>query len=300
MDQFVSSLQDLFGQLGDKVAGWGSDLVLMLPNIAAATLVLIATWYLSKLIATGACKLLRRAHTHTSLRNLIYKIVRVAVLLVGMVVSLQILNLDKAATTFLAGAGIVGLALGFAFQDLSANFIAGVLLAVRRPMAIGDMVETNGLYGKVEAIQLRSTSLRQPDGKLVIVPNRSIFENQLINFSEAGKLRVEIPVGVSYNDDLEVAHDAALEAIRATNHLEDEPLDVLFTEFGDSSINLVARFWVSYANPADLIKARSQAIMRIKSEFDERGISIPFPIRTLELSEDSADLVRAQPLEEAA
>lgn len=284
MTSFLDSLTDLFGALGDKLAGWGRDLFLMLPNIVAATLILVLAWFVSKLVARGVCRLLGRATSHRSLNDLVRRLVRVAVIIAGGVIALQVLELEKAATTFLAGAGIIGLALGFAFQDLSANFIAGVALAVRRPMSIGDIVSSGDVYGRVEAIHLRTTSLRQPDGKLVMVPNRTIFERELTNYSEAGKLRVEVPCGVSYDDDLAIARDAALEAIRGIDHLEDEPVEVYYGEFGDSSINLTARFWVPYARPVDLVAARSNAVMAIKRAFDRAGITIPFPIRTLDLS----------------
>lgn len=288
MSDFVSSVFALLEQLGDKVEGWGHGFALMLPNIVAATIVLVTALIASRMLARGACRLLVRAHAPKTLRDLLYKIVRVVVVVVGGIVALQILELDKAATTFLAGAGIIGIALGFAFQDLSANFIAGVVLAVRRPMGIGDLVETNGVFGCVEAIHLRTTSLRSPDGKLVIVPNRRVFETQLINYSDAGKLRVDVRVGVAYDDDLEVARSAALEALSAVPRLEDEPVEVFYEGFGDSSIDLIGRFWVDYAGPRDVIAARSEAVTNIKAAFDQRGITIPFPIRTLDVDDATA------------
>lgn len=279
----IARLGDLFGELADKVERWGLELFLMLPNFVAALLVVVAAWLISKGIGRLVVRLLERTRVHAALSNLVYKLTRVASVLVGLIIALQILELDKAATTFLAGAGILGLALGFAFQDLTANFIAGIALALRRPMGIGDIIESNGLTGRVRAIHLRHTKLRVPNGKIVIIPNRKIFENPLINFSREGKLRVDVTCGVHYDTDLEEARQAVMEALRSVPHVKTSPLEVFFERFGASSIELVARFWTPYRAPVDMFRARSAAIMAIKAAFDARGIVMPFPIRTLEL-----------------
>ncbi|HUH04666.1 MAG TPA: mechanosensitive ion channel [Kofleriaceae bacterium] len=278
----LEDLAGVFADLGDKVVGWGRSLVLMIPNIIAALVILIASVVLSKLLARLFCRVLSRAHFEKSLQALLHTLMRAAVIMIGGIVAMQVLQLDKAATTLLAGAGIIGLALGFAFQDFSANLIAGVALAVRRPMRIGDIIETNDIFGRVESIQLRTTFLRQPDGKRVMIPNRKIFEETLTNYSEEGHLRVEVTCGVSYGDDLELTRDVVLDALATVPHVTELPLEVLFEEFGDSSIQFVARFWIDFITPADLMRARSAAIMAIRRAFTKHGLTIPFPIRTLD------------------
>jgi small-conductance mechanosensitive channel len=253
----------------------------MLPNILAATLIMIGAWLLSRLTGRVARRLLQRTSSHKALNDLICRLVRFVVIIVGGIIALQVLELEKAATTFLAGAGIVGLALGFAFQDLTANFIAGVVLAVRRPMRVGDLVETNSLFGRVEKIHLRTTSIRQPDGKLVMLPNRRIFEEPLINYSDQGSLRLEVECGVSYSEDLEQVRDLVLEVVGGIDRDHGHDPEVYFTGFGNSSIDFMVRFWVPYHGQKDIHRARSAAIIGIKKAFDDRGITIPFPIRTL-------------------
>ncbi len=283
----------VLNRIWEKVVGWGETLVVMLPNLAVATVVIVLAWFFSRLVANGICRLIRRFSNHESLIELVRKLIRVIVLGIGFVVALQILELDKAATTFLAGAGIIGLALGFAFQDLSANFISGVFLAARRPMQIGDIVETNDYIGVVQAIELRSSLIRTFQGQMVMMPNRKIFEEPLVNYSQLGRRRVDLPVGVSYGDDLPRAAEIAVEAVRSEVGGA-EQVEAFYEAFGDSSINFQLRFWVSFRRQPDYLEARSKAIMAIKAAFDANDVTIPFPIRTLDFSAVGGEQLDAQ------
>lgn len=269
--------------LQHKLYGWWEGFVLMLPNLVVALLILIAAWLVSMAAARAAERVIRRmAHSQT-LADLVRRLVRFAVIATGFLVALEILDLSEAAAAFLAGAGIVGLALGFAFQDMTANFIAGVALAVRRPMRVGDLIETNGLLGTVERIHLRSTTIAQPEGPVVHIPNRKIFEEPLINLSTRGQRRVDILVGVSYGDDLRVARQAVIEALGRLDVLASgRAPEVYFQEFGSSSINFVARFWIGATRQTQFLAAQSEGILAIKDAFDAHDLTIPFPIRTLD------------------
>ena len=149
-------MDELISKLGGKLEGWGQDMVLMLPNLGGAVAVVVVFWFLASVVGRTIRRLLNRVSSHKSLNDLVATVGRFGVRVAGILIALHILELDKAATTFLAGAGIVGLAIGFAFQDLTANFIAGVVLALNRPLKVGDLVKTNGFFGTVEAIEMRS------------------------------------------------------------------------------------------------------------------------------------------------
>lgn len=176
-------------------------------------------------------------------------------------------NLVMAVLVLLAGVGILGLALGFAFQDIASNFVSGVLLAFRRPFQVGDLIESNDLFGQVEQMNLRATLLRQFSGQIVCVPNKDIFTNPIVHFSALGERRVEVDVGGSYNDDLEHARQVALEAIEAIPlRKQDRPVAGYYKEFSDSSINFVLHFWIDFTSKqSDSLEAQSQAVMRIKA-----------------------------------
>jgi small conductance mechanosensitive channel len=174
------------------------------------------------------------------------------------------------------------LALGFAFQDLAVNFIAGVFMAVRKSFRIGDIIESNGFMGKVTEISLRSTKVLTFQGQKIVIPNRLIFENPLSNYS-TGQRRIDLGVGVSYGDDLQKVEDVTLQAVKNLSiHDVNRPVDLYYEGFGDSSINFIIRFWVEFKQQPDFLKARSEAIKAIKAAYDAEDITIPFPIRTLD------------------
>jgi small-conductance mechanosensitive channel len=278
----LASNQTVLAQLVDKVQGWFDSLVLMAPNLAVALAVLVAFWFVARLVGRGGRQLAQRASGHRALASLAGSMVRFLVFAAGFIIALNVLELDKAATTFLAGAGILGLVIGFAFQDITANFIAGVALAFQRPLRIGQLVETNDVYGTVEHIALRSTQLRTPAGQIVTIPNRKIYQDVLVNYSDLGRRRVDLEVGVAYHEDLEAVARVAVAAVQELEHAEPDSTDVVFTEFGDSSINLLVRFWISPGGAIEHTHALSAALVAVKRAFDEHRITIPFPIRTLD------------------
>ncbi len=137
--------------------------------------------------------------------------------------------------------------------------------------------------GTVDTVNLRATIVRTFQGQVVRIPNAEVFKNPLVNYSESGRRRVDIPVGVAYGDDLERARRVAIEAVEGVPG-RDPARDVMcvYTEFGDSSINFLIAFWIRTGAQADYLTARSEAIVRIKAAFDGNDITIPFPIRTLD------------------
>ncbi len=276
-------IQTALNDVVEKLTGWGYSLILLVPNFVAALIVLAITFLIAKIVHDVVAKGLSRTSSHAMLHSLLATIARVVVILIGTFVALGILKLDKTVTSLLAGAGVIGLALAFAFQDIASNFLAGVLLALRRPFNPGEIIETNDYFGTVEAMNLRSTQLRLPQGQMVIIPNASVFQNPIKNFSQLGLQRVDLTCGVAYGDDLDKVENLTLEVIKSLPMLESEkPVDFYYTEFGDSSINFKVRFWVKYARQPDFLGAQSAAIKAIKKAFDNDGITIPFPIRTLD------------------
>lgn len=267
----------------DKVIGWAESFVQMLPNIAAALLIVIVFYAVARLVRFLVRRIMDRVSSYTQVNNLLATIAYVAALAIGLFVALSVLNLSKAVTTLLAGAGVIGLALGFAFQDIAANFISGILLAVRRPFTENDIIETNDYSGVVEEINLRTTKLRTFQGQTVLIPNSAVFSNPLVNYSQLGTRRIDLSCGVAYGDDLEKARRVALEAIEAIDYRDQSrDVELFYNEFGGSSINFTLRFWIDFSAQTDFLEAQNDAIMRLKKAFDESDVTIPFPIRTLD------------------
>ena len=281
-----------------KTMGWGRGFVLLLPNLLVAIVVLIAFWLAARLVKNVLTRVLRRISQSEQVNQLLAYSVFLALLAVGTFVSLGILGLQKTVASLLAGAGIITLALGFAFQDIAANLMAGIYLSVQRPFRPGHIIETKDFFGVVKRIHLRWTELRTQQGQVVLIPNKQVFENPIMNYSETGKRRVDLRLGVSYGDDLEKARLITVQAVEAVStRLPDQDVEFFYEEFGESSINFVVRFWIDFARQPDFLAAQSEAVERIKRAFDENGITIPFPIRTLDFAKVGGETL-SQVLEE--
>ncbi len=278
-------LDQVYEEVGGKLTSWANTFAEMLPNLLVAILVVVIFWVIARFACSAAERALGRVNTHAAARQLISSFLRVGILIAGVVVALGVLNLDKALASILAGAGIAGLAIGFAFQDLAGNIISGIGLAVNQkwPFKIGDIIETNGVFGVVDQIHLRTSIIRTLDAKMVVIPNKQIYQSPVVNYSVAGTRRVDVSCGISYGDDLEKVKKVVEKALSGLSTRDtSKDVEVFFEEFGGSSINFIGRFWVDYKRHPDFLDARSEAIIAIKRAFDENDIMIPFPIRTLD------------------
>lgn len=267
----------------ERITDWTESLVAMAPNILVAVAILVVAWLLARVTRKLALRLADRASLRNSVARLIGGLAAFAVLVAGLLIALSVLKLDKTVTSLLAGAGVLGIALGLAAQSLAASVLSGTLISLRKPYKEGDLIETGGHLGVVDRIELRVTRLMTPTGQIVLLPNKAILDQPLTNYSQLGRRRIDLDVGVSYADDLERAARVATEAVEGLpGRLEDSEVEVFYSEFADSSINFTVRFWMPFANQTDYLRARSLAVQRIKAAFDENGITIPFPIRTMD------------------
>ncbi|MEO6582771.1 MAG: mechanosensitive ion channel [Ferruginibacter sp.] len=269
--------------ISNKLSLWLKELIRMLPNIALAAIILVVGFFIARWIKSLAGKIFSRFIQNETLRNLFSSLIYIFTLGIIIFMALSVINLDKAVTSILAGAGILGLALAFAFQDIAANFMSGIFLSIRRPLHVGDIVKIKEYMGKISQINLRDTVLQTFQGQMVIIPNKEVLQNPIENFSLLGKRRMDLTVGVSYGEDLQKVKDITLKAIEGIEGLtKEDEITFFYKEFGDSSINFDIRLWVHTPEQPDYLQVRSEAVMRIKKAYDENNITIPFPIRTLD------------------
>ncbi|RYM33295.1 mechanosensitive ion channel [Brumimicrobium glaciale] len=267
----------------EKLIGWSEGLVKMLPNFVLAIIVLVAFVFAGRLIRNIVQKLLLKSLNNKSLSSIISKVLYVVILSIGAFAALSLLNLDKTVSSLLAGAGIIGLALGFAFQDIATNFIAGFFMAVKRPFKIGQVIHCEGHSGVIKHIGIRTTEIASFQGQEVIIPNKMLFQNPLINDSENTYKRIDLNVGVSYGVDLERVREIAIKAVENTPNInKDKDIDLVYLAFGGSSIDFRIMIWVEFKSQLEFLKSQSEAIIAIKKAFDKNDIMIPFPIRTLD------------------
>lgn len=255
----------------------------MLPNIIVAMLVLATFYLIAKLARAILLKVLNRVSDKVAINNLFATLFNLLLISVGLIISLNVLHLQQTVTSILAGAGIIGLAIGFAFQDISANFISGILLAFRKPIRVGDIISSQGYTGVVESIDMRVTLLKTFQGLHVIIPNKDVFQTPVTNYTKTYERRIDLEVGVSYGENLRKVKELTLNAISKLDFImPDREVKLIYKEFGDSSINFSLMVWVHYTNQQTFLEAQSELIMTIKETFDKNDITIPFPIRTLD------------------
>jgi len=275
-------MEEPWKQVTDKLSAWGTAALEMLPNIVLAILVLIAFAILARLLTRAARRPLQRVSRHRELHDIALGALKIGIMTGGVAIALGVLDLKGTVTSLLAGVGVVGLALGFAFQDIAANFMSGIILAIREPFEVGDVVEIEDFLGTIERIDLRATVGQTFTGQIVTMPNKDVIGSHIVNYSTTGQWRIEVDVGVSYGDDLDVAEEAIRGALeKVTERDQAQEVDVWFTGFGASSVDLSARVWIRLPEQSFLL-CRSQMVKHIKAAVDEHGLTIPFPIRTLD------------------
>lgn len=282
MEFDISNVSEL---ITEKLSNWVEALIKILPNLVLAVIVVVIGFFIARWIRRLSLKFIGKVSHNVTLNNLFSSIIYFIFIGIVLFTALTILNLDKAVSTALAGAGILGLALAFAFQDIAANFMSGIFISFRKPIKVGDVVEIKDYMGKVIEVNLRDTVIRTFGGQTVIIPNKDVFQNPIENYSHLGKRRFDLSVGVSYGDDLDKVKEITLAAVQDIQELSKKPGDettMFFEEFGDSSINFTIRMWISNPEQLTYKKVGSEAIMKIKKAYDDNDIMIPFPIRTLD------------------
>jgi small conductance mechanosensitive channel len=279
LNDFNASLEAFWNTL----EGWLEGLIANLPNIILAVLVLVASIFLSRLVKKYAGKLVSRFSRNHTINGLLSNIITSGFLIVMLFIVLGILGLDRALTSLLAGAGVVGLAVGLAVQEPLMNLFSGILMSTKSLYNVGDLIETNGYFGKIKKVNLRSTILEQLSGEEVLLPNKSIIQNPLTNYTVSGRRRLALSCGISYGEDLEKVRSVTVKAVEDNIDRDERfPVEFYYEGYGDSSINFIVRFWLADITQKGLLAAQSESVIAIKKAFDQNDIMIPFPIRTLD------------------
>ena len=279
----IPSITEAEKLIEEKLGGWFDVVISHIPNFIVAVIIAILFSFIARLAGKGMKNVLRRSLDSTQIADLMASIFKVIVLSVGVFIALDFMGLKSTVTSLLAGAGIVGLAIGFAFQDMTENLIAGIAMGIRKPFKAGDVIETDNVFGSVHSINLRNTLIESFYGQLILVPNKILFRNVLRNYSTLGVRRIEVPVDISYADDIEKASEVIVDKINQLDFVIRKNETAVYAEgFGDSSINLLVWFWIKYPGEPDFMTVRHKGVVAVKQALDAADISIPFPIRTLD------------------
>lgn len=269
----TSQLPDLgfdWNQVLDMLQTKGVDFGI---NLAIA----LAIFYVGKmvigLVIRFMHKVMQRQEVDKTLETFICNLARTVLLVVVIIAAIGQLGIET--TSFIAIFGAAGLAVGLALQGSLSNFAAGVLIVLFRPYRVGDFIEAAGISGVVEQVQILTTVLKTGDNKQIIVPNSQIMDSIITNYSANDKRRVDMVIGVGYDDDLDKVRATLQKLIAAEERVLDEPAcTIAVSELADSSVNFIVRPWVKTADYWGVLFDLTEAI---KKRFDKERISFPFP-----------------------
>ncbi|MFC3478714.1 mechanosensitive ion channel family protein [Halobacterium litoreum] len=244
-------------------------------------------------------RVLKRRNLDTHARKPLQKVVNIAIVFVAIAVAFGFAEYGNFLTSLATIAAAATLAIGFAMQDVIANFVSGVFIYTDEPFRIGDWIEWDDNAGIVEDISLRVTRVRTFDNELLTVPNSVLTGGVIKNPVAKDRLRLQFLFGIGYDDDIDKATDIIVEEAEKIDGILDDPgVSVRLTELGNSYVGLKSRFWISDPSRSDYVKIRADYVQAVKERFDEEGIDIPYPTRTLEGEIEVAGSPGAEHLDE--
>ena len=269
IDTIIEALLDLLARA-----------IKVFPSLLCAVIMLFLTKYAVQIISNIVARFSQRT-IDISLQLLLNRACRVSIWTIGILLACVIAFPGFELGDIIATLGIGSIAVGFAFQDIFKNFLAGIILLVEEPFRIGDEIAIDNYQGKVEDINIRTTEIRTYQGEKVLLPNSTVFTDAVRVVTAFDYRRTDLAVGVDYNTPLPLAKKLLYNTISNVFGVVDDPTpEIDLVNFGDSSIDFVVRYWSS-SPQKQLRNVQTLAIIAIKKALDEADISIPYPIRTL-------------------
>ena len=289
---------DLLGFLEDlsfKVGKTQLNLLLIIQAVLTVLLTLFVSLSLSRMLEN---RLMRADKVDMNVRVVLAKLIRIALSLVAILMGLSAVGFDITLLSVFGGA--LGVGLGFGLQKIASNYVSGFIILLDDSMHIGDVVTIDGHYGIVSELRFRYMVLRKLDGTEVVIPHETLMTNAVINHSYTSRnSKVNMPVQVSYESDLELAMAIAKGAANAhARVLEDPPVDVQIKGFGESSIDLNLAFWIPDPEEGSA-GLQSQIYLEIWRQFKQKGIVIPYPQREIRLLSEKSEKLQDRPQDEA-
>jgi small conductance mechanosensitive channel len=240
------------------------------PALIAAIVIFVLSLYVAGLSRRAVLRALKLRNANAQVTEMLMKLTQWSVLAMGTIIALQQVGFN--VTAFLAGLGIVGFTIGFALQDVSKNFISGLLLLIQQPFNIGETIEVTGFTGRVVAIDMRATEIQTADGRVVLIPNANVFTNPITNHSRTGNRRVELVLKVTSESDLDVVREAVLKASSSVPGLRDQPPPTVnFSTIEENKVEMQVYYWIDM-DQTNLTLARDAGLTAIKHALDQAGI----------------------------
>lgn len=277
----IAGLSLDWAELSETIQTTGVEFAI---NLLAALAIFLVGRLAARLLTRGIRNLMQRQNADPILQSFVCNLVYWALMAFVIIAAITKLGIQTASLIALIGAA--GLAVGLAMQGSLANFAAGVLIVMFRPYRVGDWIEAAGISGSVEEVQMLTTTLKTADNKRITVPNGQIMDSIITNYSANDTRRVDMVVGVSYDDDIDTVRQTLQELVDADDRIHKDPAaQIVVAELADSSVNFYLRPWVA---TADYWPVKFELTEKIKKRFDEVGISIPYPQRDVHIIQHEA------------
>jgi len=269
--------------VADILADFGVPYAGALGSAITFVLVFVIVFVLGRLTVIPLInRLLSARNVDRHARVPLMKVTTFVVVFAALGIAFGLAGFGNILTSLATIAAAATLAIGFAMQDVIANFVAGIFIFTDRPFRIGDWIEWDNNEGVVEDISLRVTRVKTFDNELLTVPNSVLTSGVIKNPVAEEKLRLQFLFGIGYDDDIEQATDIIVEEAENHDGIMDDPAPtVRLTELGDSYVGLKSRIWIDDPSRSDFVKTRGQYVTAVKNRFDEAGIDIPYPQREL-------------------
>jgi small conductance mechanosensitive channel len=252
-------------------------------KIIGAIIILIVGRIVAGILRNVVTKLLRKTNTDEAIIRFMRSLVYILIMVFAVIAALAKFGVQT--TSFVAIMGAAGFAIGFALQGSLSNFAAGVMVLVFKPFRVGDFVDAAGVAGTVKEIKLFNTILATPDNIKIIVPNGKIYGDVIKNITAFDVRRVDLVIGIGYTSSIQKAYDIVQDILKKDERVLDEPASqIAVAELADSSVNFVVRPWVRKEHYWDV---KFDVTRKVKEAFDEAGIEIPFPQRTIHMVSES-------------
>ncbi|MEM1251894.1 MAG: mechanosensitive ion channel family protein [Cyanobacteria bacterium P01_H01_bin.21] len=270
---------DVVQRLNGTIRQLGRDAINSIPALIGVLVVIMVTWLLAKGVRYSAFRWAQQTEGDHSTEVLIGRLGYGGVWIAGSVIALGVWGIDFA--TMLGALGLTSVAIGFSLKDVLSNYISGVILLAARPFHIGDQVVIEGYEGTITQVQLRSTTLKTYDGRMIYIPNQEVFQASITNNTAASYLRSSVMVGIDYDANIARARQVIVEAISTLDDVQPNPLpEVLVRELAASTVNLEVRFWVD-SRRAGFLETTSLVTQAVKEALQEKNIEMPTEIYTL-------------------
>ena len=263
--------------------GLSTQLANSIGSVMTFLLVFVAVYVLGRLIIVPlVSRVLAARDLDKHARNPLEKVTSIVVVFVAVGAAFALAGYGNILTALATVGAAATLAIGFAMQDVFKNFVAGVFIFTDEPFRVGDWIEWEDNAGIVEDISLRVSRVRTFDNELLTVPNSNLTDGVIKNPVAKGQLRLKFVFGIGYDDDIDKATEIIVEEAEAHEGIMEDPAPtVRLVELGDSSVGLQSRIWIEDPSRADFVKTRGEYVQAVKQRFDEEGINIPYPNRTI-------------------